>query len=149
MGSLADLDRSSFPTGQLQERVAASMYGLSGGVWVPIGAGSGGGSGVLAVATPNRSGFNTGQVTVTNHGTAVQFPNVAIPDGFSIFMTFLKANTGTNVYIGNSATNAQTHTTAKIMNTQNAGIRLYVTNANLIFIDADNSSDGVDWIVEK
>jgi hypothetical protein len=98
---------------------------------------------------PNRSDFATGQSSVTNPGVAVQLGNQAVPDGFSVFLTFRKANSGTNVYMSDSQANAQTHGQAKILNTQNAGIRLYVTNVNEIWIDADQANDGVDWVVEK
>ena len=51
--------------------------------------------------------------------------------------------------MSNTQANAQTHGQAKIMNVQNAGIRLFVKNVNEIWIDADQANDGVDWVVEK
>ena len=100
-------------------------------------------------SAPNRSDFATGQSSVTNPGVAVQRASQVVPDGFSVFLTFRKANSGTNIYMSNTQANAQTHGQAKIMNVQNAGIRLFVKNVNEIWIDADQANDGVDWVVEK
>lgn len=110
--------------------------------------GSGGASGGLAVA--NRPGVTTGQKNVAAAGTGVVLSaDQAVPDGFSVFITFKKANSGTNIYLSDTKAHAEDHTGAKILNTQNSGVRLYVTNLSQIWIDADTSSDGVDWIVEK
>lgn len=110
------------------------------------------GSGPSGGGTPaNRPTFATGQAIVAAKGNAVPLSpvSVKVPSGFSVFFTFLKANTGTNVYVGNSKANAQNHSVAKILNSQNAGLRLFVTDVSSIFIDADNNGDGVDWIVEQ
>lgn len=115
-------------------------------------AASGGGS-AGAAAVPNRASFNTGQASVVTadgaHAVQLSASSVPVPDGFSVFFTFRKANSGTNIYVGNSQVAAQTHGSAKIMNAQNAGLRLYVTDVSNIWIDADLANDGVDWIVEK
>jgi hypothetical protein len=110
-----------------------------------------GGSGSGA-AVPNRAAFITGQDNLTAHATPQKLNggvSQAVPDGFSVFVTFKKSNTGANIYLAESSAKALAGTNCKIMNTQNAGIRLYVTDVSLIWIASDADTDGVDWIVER
>lgn len=119
-------------------RTSAGAAGSSGG---------GGGSSVV----PNRGAFLTGNKSVVSNAAAEQLvaASTPIPDGFSVFLTFKKANAGANVYVAESEAKANAKTNCKITNTQNAGIRLFVNNLNLIWISVDTNLDGVDWIVEQ
>lgn len=109
------------------------------------GGGSGGGGGEGG-AVPNRESFATGQVTVPVPGTAVQMPAQAIPDGFAVVIRAKGTNT-MDVFVGNSAANAEDPTVAYILE---AGefVTLYITDLSLAFIDALVGDEGVDWIVE-
>ena len=114
---------------------------------LPISAAGGGsGGGGEGGAVPNRESFATGQVTVPVPGTAVQLPAQAIPDGFAVVIRAKDTNTG-NVYLGNSAANAQDPTVAYILDVGEF-VTLYITDLSAAFIDADVADEGIDWIVE-
>jgi hypothetical protein len=107
------------------------------------GGGSSGGSGG---ATPNRPAFTTGQVNVAAPGTAQQLPAQAIPNGFTIYIRAKPTNSG-NIYIGNSQANAQNHAVAEILE-PGAFLTYGITNADLIWVDADDATDGILWTSE-
>lgn len=96
--------------------------------------------------TPNRTAFGTNQQNVTTAGTAVQMAAQAIPDGFSVHIKAKNTNTG-RIRVGNSAVNAQNVAVAYTLG-PNDSIDLYITNLNLVFIDATVSGEGVEWTVE-
>jgi hypothetical protein len=107
---------------------------------LPVTGGGGGGG------AANRPAFVTGQVNVPVPGTAAQLPAQAIPDGFTIFIRAKVTNTG-NIYIGNSAPNAQNHLVAFILE-PGAFLEYGITNGDLVFLDADDANDGVMWTSE-
>lgn len=114
------------------------IEGVASGVAVPV-------SGTLG-ATPNRSTFATGQQTVTTAGTAQNMAAQAIPDGFSVVIKARSTNTG-RIRIGNSQANAQS-TTVSFSLGSNQDVQLYITNLNLVWVDATVSGEGVEWVVE-
>jgi hypothetical protein len=110
------------------------VEGAAGGVPIPV------------VANLNRSSFATNGVTVAVAGTANQAPSQAVPDGFSVAVEAKKTNTK-QIYLSNSQANAQTHATAWILSPGDV-VRLYITNWNLMWFDADVSNEGVNIISE-
>jgi hypothetical protein len=111
------------------------------------------GADVAAVAppvasNPNRSSFITGQkIVVTADGAhAVQLTAQAIPNGY--FLTIKAKTSNTNViYVGNSQANAQAHTTAFIL-AAGESIRLQITDASLVWIDAAVANEGIVYGAE-
>ena len=98
------------------------------------------------VAVPNRSSFATGQNDVAVAGTAEQVGTQVIPDGFSVVVKAKNTNTG-RIRVGNSAANAQNSAVAFTLGSSDS-IRLFITNLDLVWIDATVSGEGVEWIVE-
>ena len=97
-------------------------------------------------ANLNRSDFNTGQTLVLFPGTAVQLPNIAIPDGFTLVIKALPGNAG-RVHIGHDAATAQVPANAYSLG-PNEHAELNLTNANLVWLDAAVVNDGVEILVE-
>lgn len=113
------------------------VEGVSGGIPVPVS---------TAAGVANRSSFATGQQNVTVAGTAHNMAAQAIPDGFCVVIKAKNTNTG-RIRVGNSAANAQSTTVAFTLGS-NQDVRLYITNLNLVWVDATVSGEGVEWIVE-
>lgn len=95
----------------------------------------------------NRPGFSTGQKTVAVSGTAEQLPVLAIPDGFSLVIKAKNLNTG-QIQIGNSAVNAQSAVDCFTLEADEV-VELYITNADLVWIDATVAGEGVEFITES
>lgn len=153
-GGIVQLRDGSAATTLASVKVDATAIGTQGSVLVG-GEAPGGlqqairvnAAGQLIVApTPNRTSFEDNQKTVAVPGTAVQLQAQAIPDGFTVFVAALDDNTG-NIYFGNSAADAQTHTKANVL-TAGAFRTLALQNVNAIWIDADVAGEGVQWLVE-
>jgi hypothetical protein len=113
------------------------VEGISGGVPIPV---SGGG------VPANRADFKTNQKAVAAAGTAVQLQSQAVPDGFSIFIRALTANTGT-IWVSDSQANAQNHAVAEPLEA-GAFNTIALNNTDEIWIDADVNGEGVSWLVE-
>ena len=104
--------------------------------------GGGGGGGA-----DNRAAWAHDQVTVTAAGTAEQMPAVVIPNGFKVVIRPLNTNTGL-IYLGNSKANAEAAAAARIELDFGESASFYVTNLNLIWIDAEVTGEGVWYAVE-
>ena len=100
----------------------------------------------VVTADQNQSDFNTGQTLVPIPGTAVQLPNIIIPDGFSLVLKARHNNTG-RVYTGHTAPDAQTPALAYSLGA-NEFVKIRVTNSNLVYLDAAVANDGIEYIVE-
>lgn len=100
-----------------------------------------------AAAVPNRTAWYTAQTSVPTPSTAVQCAAQAVPDGFSVLVTARVTNTG-NVGLGNSAANADLVTGTPTILGPGSSRRLYITNVNLVFVDAIVANEGVDITVE-
>jgi len=94
----------------------------------------------------NLNDFNTGQTLIPDPGTAVQLPNIPIPDDILLVIKALPGNAG-RVYIGHTAVDAQTPALAYSLGI-NEHVELKVTNANLVYLDAAIANNGVEIIVE-
>lgn len=103
-------------------------------------------SGGSAATTPNRADFFPAQVNVPTPGTAVQGPTQAIPNGFALVIKGKTGNTG-SVWIGATAAEAQNHAVAYEL-AAGEEVSLAITNVDLIFVDADVATEGVNLIVE-
>ena len=93
----------------------------------------------------NRSSVTTGEKTVTSAGTAVQMPDVEVPEGFEAAITAKHFNAG-RVYIGGTKAEAEAHTTS--LGPDDVWHE-YVTNLKAVWIDADNDGEGVDYEVPQ
>lgn len=96
---------------------------------------------------PNRPSWTHGQKTVTAEGTAEQLPSVTVPDGFELVVRALPGNDG-DIYLGNSKANAEDADQRLTFSAGN-GPTLKVKNANVIWVDAATSGEGVDYWVEQ
>lgn len=93
----------------------------------------------------NRSSITTGEKTVTTAGTAVQLPDISVPEGFSVAVIAKHTNAG-RIYIGGSKAEAEVHTVSLGINDV---FHEYLTNLNAVWIDADNSGEGIYYEVPQ
>ncbi len=105
----------------------ASLLGGSGGGATPVG---------------NRGTWYTAQKTVAVPSTAEQCASQAIPNGFALTIKANPNNTG-NVGIAESAAAADLVTGDPLILAPGESARLYVTNANLVWVDAIVASEGI------
>lgn len=105
--------------------------------------GGGGGSGGGA---ENRDAWTHGHKTVAAAGTAEVMPTQVIPNGFKVVIRPLNSNTGL-IFIGNSKANAEL-ATARVELDFGESASFYVTNLNLLWIDAEVTGEGVWYAVE-
>ena len=94
----------------------------------------------------NRTSFATGQKNVTTAGTAEQMATLTIPSRLAVVIKAKPANGG-NIFLGNSKANAESSTVRHTLQA-NEGVKLYISNLNLVWIDAATSGEGVEYIVE-
>lgn len=119
-----------------EPRSDSTSEGIAGGVVAPVS----------AAAVPNRGSFATGQQNVTVAGTAQNMASQVIPDEFAVVIKAKNTNTG-RIRIGTSAANAQNAAVAFTLGSSQ-DITLFITNLNLVWVDATVSGEGVEWIVE-
>ena len=104
-------------------------------------------SGERATVGVNRDAFTVFQKQVAAAGTAEQLPSTVIPHGYKLTIKAETSNTG-NIEVGHTKTLAEGATTAFILDS-NESITLSINNADLVWIDATISGDGVECIVEQ
>lgn len=93
----------------------------------------------------NSERFGVDQKIVDTAGTPVQLPTMVVPDGKKLTVQALSGNAGT-VYWGGSNSEAK----GKVFGIQPGGLRtIKVTNANKVWINADNDGDGVSFGSER
>ena len=94
------------------------------------------------MATPplSANSIDFPSYTVAVPGTAQQFPNIHIPDGFSVVIKNRLSNAG-NLYLANSAADAISSIGDRKVLESGESITLPIANLNLLFRDADNSTD--------
>lgn len=95
-----------------------------------------------ASATANRGAFFTTQKNVTTAGTPVNCSAQAIPNGFALSIKAKSSNTQ-KIYVGNSSANALSSNNVAYILSPGETARLFVTNANLIWLDSDVNGEGV------
>jgi len=96
--------------------------------------------------TANRPGWDHGHMTNAVPGTAVQLPDVLIPDGFAIAVRALPGNTD-NIYLGKSKAMAES-ATDRLTYSKGNGLTLKVKNANQVWLDVAVGDEGVDYWFE-
>lgn len=96
----------------------------------------------------NKPAWTHGQKDVTTAGTAEQLPDVAVPDGFELVVQAKPDNTG-NIYPAKSKALAESATARFESLGAGDAITLKVTNANLVWIDASVSGEGICYFVEQ
>lgn len=101
----------------------------------------------VVATNPNRAAFATAQKNVVTPLTAVNLASLVVPGGFALVIKGKPLNAGL-IWVGTSAPNAIDHTIAFPLDSGEP-MRLYVNNANLIWIDADNAGEGVNISVEQ
>lgn len=76
-----------------------------------------------------------------------QLPNIPVPDGFALVIRATVGN-GAQVFLANSGANTAV-VTARV--TLNAGdsVKLFITNANLVFVAGSVAGQNVDILVEQ
>jgi hypothetical protein len=95
----------------------------------------------------NRSSFATGQKNVAAAGTGEQVSaSQVIPNGFSVLIKAKFTNSGV-IRVGNSKANSESASSSFTLRA-NEAIRMFITNLNLVWIDATVSGEGVEWATE-
>lgn len=102
------------------------------------------GAGILA----NKGALTIGQVNVPIAGTAVQLPEIAIPDGFKVIILAKPGNAGF-IYMGTSAPQAGDATSYFDRLDAGDSISLQITTLDLIWINASVNAEGITYIVEQ
>jgi len=99
-------------------------------------------------AMVNKPAWDHNQKDVTAAGTAEQLSSLEVPDGCQLTVIAKPGNTGT-IYLGKSKTDCEN--SAKRLDGLSAGLAasFKVSNANLVWIDAATSGEGVSWFVEQ
>ncbi|MEK6849556.1 MAG: hypothetical protein AABY01_03225 [Nanoarchaeota archaeon] len=95
----------------------------------------------------NTAAIATDQQTVTTSGTPVQLTSRAIPDGASLVVKSMAANSGT-ITIGNSSADALNTGSDHFKLSPGQSVSLQVKDANAIWVDSTVSGDGVEIVTE-
>ena len=95
----------------------------------------------------SESAWASAQKTVAVPGAAEQCGSLAAPAGKGIVFKAKDSNTNT-VYLGNSQANAQ-NASVRFGLAAGQSLILYITNANLVWVDAAVAAEGVDIAVEQ
>ena len=95
----------------------------------------------------NKTSWTHGQMNITAAGTAEQMAALAIPDGFFFMIKGKPGNLG-NIYAGNTQANAEDHTAALTIQ-PNEVLRLRINDADVVWLDADNNAEGIEYTVES
>ena len=93
----------------------------------------------------NRSSLTTGEKAVGSAGTAEQLPDVKVPEGFEATITAKPTNTQ-RIYFGGSKAEAEAHTASLAADEV---FHEALTNLNVIWIDAEVSGEGIDYVVPQ
>ena len=103
---------------------------------------------VVATTTPpaNQAAFETNQLNVTVAGTGENLQAQAIPNGFAVAIKAKSGNTN-SIWVGDSKANSENHAIAFELKAGEV-MKLYITNVNLVWIDASVTGEGVNWVVE-
>jgi len=96
----------------------------------------------------NRPALITGQKNVTTAGTAVQLPDITIPNGFKVIIMAKPSNTG-YIYLGNSKVSAEDSSSRFGRMEAGDSITLQITTLKLVWFDSSEDSEGISYIVEQ
>ena len=108
-----------------------------------------GGGGGTGTPVANRGSWAANQKLVVTPLTPVQLPNFPVPAGFALVVRYLLTNKGT-IYVNGTAAGAK-KTSNQWTSLSQVGhfVKLFLTNANEVFIDADNGNEGVEFFAEQ
>lgn len=106
----------------------------------------------IAAKLGNRNSWQHGYITVSSAGNPVQGPDVAVAPGKAVVIIYHPDNTG-KIGIGNSSENALLPGNGGsgepiILDAKGQSLVLYISNLNLIWVDAAVSGEKVMWICE-
>lgn len=93
----------------------------------------------------SKSKFVVNESTVTTAGTAVQLPDILVGEACDLVVKSRRTNRGA-IKIGESAEQAQA---GKFTLEPGEAVKLRISNANKVYIDAEISGDKVELIVEQ
>lgn len=99
----------------------------------------------------NHAGWTHGTTVVQTAGKAEQLPDIKVPDGCELIVRGHPANTD-DIYTGNSKAHASQSTAGvgeHITLAPGEALKLRVTNANVVFVDAAVSGEKAEWFVEQ
>ena len=97
--------------------------------------------------SPTATSWLTLVVGISSPGTAEQVTQYIVPEGMAIGVTARRSNTG-NMYVADSQTNAQTAANRKNL-IPGQSTTLYLDDTSKIWVDADNSSDRIEIVVQR
>lgn len=106
-----------------------------------------GGTGSGATPVANRGSFATAVKNVTTAGTPVNCASLVVPNGFALVVKAKPQNTS-RIGVGNSSANANIGTGSPHLLEPGAQVTLFITNANLIWLDSVVNGEGVTLCVE-
>jgi|GEM_PF-3456986 len=113
------------------------------------GPGAPGGAASLTAFFPllQRDAWVHHQRNVSTPGTAKQLGSIIIPPGFFDLVVRAKSTNTGNIYVGNSNANAS-DANERITLASDEAIKLRVSNASLVWVDAAVANEGVEYFVE-
>lgn len=104
---------------------------------------------IITEPLPNATAFTVSVSTVVTAGTPVNLPSVAVPDGRALVVVSDATNDVKKVvYVATSSANTAL-ATARVTLSPGNSVKLYVTNADLVWIDSNGNGQKVDVIVEQ
>jgi len=149
---LSGLDERVDYTNKLLIQIANTLAGAPGGIDYTaqlnaiINALAALSGGVSPIA--NRPALITGQKNVTTAGTAVQLPDIKVPDGFKVIIMAKPSNTG-YIYLGTSKVAAEDSSSRFDRLEAGDSIALQITTLKLVWCDASVSGEGISYIIEQ
>lgn len=97
------------------------------------------------MAVESRPAFSVNEATVTTAGTAVQLPSIKVGEACELVIKSKRSNKGA-IKIGESVAQAQA---GKFLMEPGESIKLRISNASKVYVDAEVSGDKVELIVEQ
>lgn len=105
-------------------------------------------TGTVDANIPNQTAFQVQTITVTTAGTPVQGPSIPVPNTVAMAIQNPSSNASNAVlYIANSSANALL-TASRIELKRGESISLYVSNADLVWFNANNNGVVAKILVE-
>lgn len=105
-------------------------------------------TGIPPPVNVNRTALAIGQRNVTIAGTAMQLPDIKIPDGFKAIILAKPTNTG-YIYLGNSKVQAEDPSTRFDRLEAGDSLPLQIANLNLVWVACSVNGEGISYIVEQ
>lgn len=106
-----------------------------------------GGSSAFQEPNPNKSSFSAEVVNVPSAGTPVNPASIAVPDGLSVTFRAVVANKSKDIYIANSALNCADAAKRITLHAGDA-IAMFITDPNIVFVDASSNNAKVEVFSE-